>query len=104
MVATKFNLKGKTMKIFRVIVCLTLGLGIASAACVCKCVNGNVEAVCESAMDLKPICSPRICPLPSPSIAPLKMPSIPPIGTSQCRQERVYNQMLGIYEWREVCR
>ena len=93
------------MKVFSAVVMyMILGLMSANAACVCKCVNGNVEAICESSMDLKPICAPRICPLPSPSIAPLKMPSIPPIGTSQCRQERVYNSFLGQYEWKEICR
>lgn len=90
-------------KLFAIIM-LMIGLGIANADCVCKCVNGNVEAICENAFELKPLCSPMICPLPTPSIAPLELPSLPPIGTTQCRQEQIYNEWTGSYEWVEICR
>lgn len=79
-------------------------LSAANAACSCECVNGQVQAICENAMDLQPICPPKVCPITPPSIAPLQMPSLPPLGTSQCSQEQVYNSMKGRYEWQEICR
>lgn len=76
----------------------------AAAACVCRCVNGEVQALCSSAIDIQPICAPQICPITPPSIAPIQQPRVPPIGTTNCRQAQVLNQRTGQYEWREVCR
>jgi len=76
----------------------------ASAACVCRCVNGEVQALCSSAIDLPPICPPRVCPITPPSVAPIQAPRVPPIGTTICRQAQVVNPRTGRYEWREVCR
>lgn len=76
----------------------------AVAACVCRCVNGQMQALCSSSIDLPPICPPTVCPIMPPSIAPIQPPRVPPIGTTQCRQVQVYNQRTGQYEWREVCR
>ena len=76
----------------------------AKADCICRCVNGEVQALCTSSIDIKPICSPQVCPIDSPSIAPIQTPRVPPIGTASCRQERVLNPRTGQYEWREICR
>lgn len=76
----------------------------ANAACVCRCVNGEVQALCSSSIDLPPICAPQLCPITPPSIAPIQAPRIPPIGTTQCRQAQVLNPRTGQHEWREVCR
>lgn len=76
----------------------------ASAECACMCVSGEVQAICQSSIDLKPICAPRICPIVPPSIPPILTPSIPPIGTNQCRNEQVYNSTTGRYEWKQICR
>ncbi len=73
------------------------------AACSCTCVNGQVQAICESAIDLRPICSPQICPLVPPSIAPLQTPMVPPVGTSHCRQVQAIDRYSGQYQWRTVC-
>ena len=75
-----------------------------SASCRCVCINGQVQAICSSSIDLKPICPPRICPIKSPSIRPIQTPVIPPIGTSNCRKEQVYNDNTRRYEWRTICR
>jgi hypothetical protein len=52
----------------------------AFAGCVCRCVNGSVQAICSSTLDIQPICAPQICPIVPPSIAPIQTPTIPPIG------------------------
>jgi hypothetical protein len=75
----------------------------ASAGCVCQCVNGHVEAICQSAIDLKPICSPTLCPIVPPSLKPIESPTLPPLGTSQCHNQQVWNPTLGRYEWVRLC-
>ena len=76
----------------------------SSAACTCECVNGQMKPLCERALDLPPICPPKICPIVPPSIAPIQPPKIPPIGTKECRQAQVLNPVTNRYEWKEVCR
>jgi hypothetical protein len=78
--------------------------GEAAATCVCRCVNGDVQALCSSSIDVPPVCAPRVCPIMPPSVAPIQAPQVPPIGTTDCRQAQVFNQRTGQYEWREVCR
>lgn len=93
----------KTLR-FVILVCVLFGtFNFANASCSCECVNGQMQALCDSAIDLPPICPPKICPLPSPRRAPLQSPTLPPIGTSQCWQEQVYNPMLNDYEWQKIC-
>ena len=77
--------------------------GVANASCVCRCVNGEVRALCESTIDLPPICPPKICPIVPPSIEPIQKPTLPPIGTKECRQVQVLNPDTNRYEWRTVC-
>jgi hypothetical protein len=73
------------------------------AGCQCLCSNGENRPFCTSAMDLPPICPPRVCPLAPPSIAPIQAPRLPPIGTTDCRQQQVLNPYTGRYEWKSVC-
>jgi len=75
----------------------------ANARCVCRCINGQVQDVCDSAIDIPPICTPQICPITPPSIAPIPKPTIPPLGTTSCRQVQVLNPRTNQYEWRQVC-
>lgn len=75
----------------------------AQAACTCRCVNGQMQPLCSSSLDIPPICGPAICPIMSPSIAPIQQPTIPPIGTRDCRQARVCDRD-GDCQWRLVCR
>lgn len=76
----------------------------ADASCVCRCVNGEVQAICSSTLDIEPICAPAICPITPPAIRPIDPPSVPPIGTSSCRSEQVLNPSTRQYEWRQICR
>src|ERR1700722_20344086 len=80
---------------------LVAGFSTAHAECVCECVNGQVQPLCENAIDLAPICSPTICPIMSPSIAPIQPPTIPPIGTSSCQEARVCDSD-GNCSWQQV--
>jgi hypothetical protein len=75
----------------------------AHAGCQCLCSNGENRPFCTSAMDLPPICPPRICPLAPPSIEPIQAPRLPPLGTTDCRQQQVLNPYTGRYEWKSVC-
>ena len=92
----------------RIIVPITLAASFtllyphdSSARCDCLCVDGEVEAVCESSLNIKPICAPRICPIDRPSLEPIKPPRLPPLGADECRQARV---LIGrIYEWHTIC-
>lgn len=76
----------------------------AAADCVCRCVNGTVQALCSSTLDVEPICAPAICPIVPPAIRPIDPPTLPPIGTTECRPEQVLNPATNRYEWRQVCR
>ena len=77
---------------------------VALAACQCTCINGNVQAVCTNAIEIRPICAPRVCPITPPSVRPLNTPSVPPIGTKTCRMEQVLNPYTNQYEWKRICR
>ena len=81
-----------------------LGVTAASAACVCRCVDGENRPLCQSTIDLPPICPPKLCPLETPKLAPLDPPRLPPLGTTQCEQKQVLNPYTGKYEWRRICR
>lgn len=80
------------------------GTGTAEAACQCSCVNGQVRPVCTSSIDIRPICTPGICPIVPPAIKPIAPPAIPPLGTKSCRMVQVLNPATGLYEWRNLCR
>jgi hypothetical protein len=80
-----------------------MGAGIASAECECACVNGTVQAICQSAIDLQPICAPTICPITPPAVTPIMAPQVPPIGTSQCAPRQVYDPATGQYVWQDLC-
>jgi hypothetical protein len=84
---------------------LTISIAtLAGAECACECVNGAQQAICSSAIELRPICPPRICPIVPRAITPIMPPYIPPIGTSGCRMEQVYNNFTGMYQFERVCR
>lgn len=76
----------------------------SEAACQCACVNGRQVPICERAIDLPPLCPPRLCPLVPPSIKPLNPPRNPPIGTKRCDMQQVWNDETRQYEWVQVCR
>ena len=92
------------MKLAIVVLGGVLLAGSAEAACTCACVNGEMKPLCESSIEIAPICGPQICPIVPPSIAPIEVPRIPPLGASSCRQAQVFNQATGEYRWQSVCR
>src|SRR3954453_18840949 len=42
-----------------------LGVAAANADCVCQCVDGQMQPLCQSSIDLPSLCAPTICPLAS---------------------------------------
>ena len=93
-----------TLVQFAVALTLSLASQLASAACVCRCVGGEVKALCQSSIDLPPICAPQVCPIVPPAVAPIPAPRVPPIGTSSCKEVQVLNPVTNRYEWRSVCK
>ncbi len=94
------------MKLLLIVFVSLYGIFLASTVfseCRCVCMDGEVRAICSSALDIEPICSPRICPITPPSVEPIQSPRVPPIGTSNCEQRQVYNEDTHRYEWKEVC-
>ena len=73
------------------------------ADCYCTCMNGENQPICDSAIVLRPICPPKICPLEPPSIEPIQPPTLPPLGTEVCVQEQVWDYNLGEYVWKTIC-
>jgi hypothetical protein len=71
--------KGVSM---RVLVIVALALCAFSsqvqAGCTCQCVNGQMQPLCSSALDIAPPCMGPV----APSIAPINPPTIPPLGTT----------------------
>jgi hypothetical protein len=72
--------------------------GTAQAACTCQCVNGQMQALCTSSIELPPLCPPT-----PPSIAPIGTPTLPPLGTTSCGPRQVLNPYTRQYEWRTIC-
>lgn len=64
-----------------------LATRIVNADCRCVCMNGNVQAVCSSTLDVEPVCSPRVCPITPPSVEPIQRPRVPPRRHYQLRAE-----------------
>ena len=77
--------------------------GPAMAACECMCVNGRMKPICESSLDLAPMCGLEMCPMTPLSMAPMAPLTLPPLGTKSCRQVQILNRGTGFYEWRQVC-
>jgi hypothetical protein len=75
----------------------------AAAECTCECVSGRMQPLCDSSIDLAPICPLQICPLVAPALPPLSAPTLPPLGTSSCQPARVCDT-FGNCRWQQVCR
>lgn len=92
--------------VYKLVFLLVFGIGyqISYGACQCRCVNGTVQALCSSTLDVQPICAPQICPIVPPAVQPIAQPQVPPVGTSSCSMQQVYNSQRGVYEWRNICR
>ena len=75
----------------------------ARADCTCECVNGKMQPLCDSSIDLPPLCPLTLCPLATPSLAPLNPLTLPPLGTSECHEAQICDQ-FGNCRWQQVCR
>jgi hypothetical protein len=74
------------------------------AECACSCVDGQMQPVCESAIDLRPLCPVTVCAIPPALARPIQPPVLPPLGTTKCTQRQVLDPDTGQYEWQSVCR
>jgi hypothetical protein len=92
------------MRTLMLVIFLFAFIADSRADCVCRCVDGEVQALCSSTVDLKPICASQVCSIVPSSIAPIQSPVVPPLGTSQCGQHQVLDPTTRRYEWQEVCR
>jgi len=73
----------------------------AFAMCTCECVDGAVQALCDNALEVAPVCPARICPAVPPS---LPSPSMrPPAGASAYRAVQMLNPLPERYQWRQIC-
>jgi hypothetical protein len=75
----------------------------AQTSCVCRCVDGQMQPLCSSSIDLPPICPMTACSMAPLSIAPIQPLQLPPLGTSQCSQQQLMNPATRQYEWRSIC-
>ncbi len=101
-VAMSGRICGRICAVLSALLFLALNTERADAECVCQCVDGQMQPLCQSSIDVPPICPAAVCPIAAPSIAPVKPAIIPPIGTSQCRQARVCDT-FGHCQWQQVC-
>jgi hypothetical protein len=91
----------------RVLVVLVIGplfSAGASASCICRCINGEMQPICSSSIEVPPICPPTVCQVVPPSVAPIQSPMVPPVGASSCAPEQVLNPNTLQYEWHTICR
>lgn len=74
-------------------------------ACTCVCIAGSSQpvSVCDRVSDVPAICAPRICSIAPPTVRPIEPIVLPPLGTSECRNERVLNDLTNQYEWVVLC-
>lgn len=75
----------------------------AKASCRCQCVDGEMQPLCTSSIDIPPICAMTGCLLAPPAVAPIRPMPLPPLGTSECAQHQVFDPATRRYEWRTVC-
>lgn len=77
--------------------------GEADASCVCRCMDGQMQPICDSTIDVAPICPMTLCEIAPPSIAPIPPTQMPSLGTTECSQRQVLNPATRRYEWRTIC-
>lgn len=91
------------MRIFLAFIFTLAMTALAEASCECRCVDGEMQALCSSSIDLPPLCPAAVCAIPAPLIAPVAPLRIPPPGATQCSQRQVLNPHTHQYEWRSIC-
>jgi len=96
----------------RVVLALTMMLAAAQAvgACRWEWVDHDYNAatpaiqkqVCDSTYDTPAVRTPSVRPIQQPQVRPIQQPSVPPVGTTQCRNESVYEN--GRWVTKQICR
>jgi hypothetical protein len=84
----------------------TMALGPAfspasHADCYCEYINGVVQPMCGSSLDIRPTCGATSY-LPERPAAYTARPLLPPLRTESCRPAMVCNRH-GLCRWRWVC-
>jgi len=92
------------MRLWLIAALLLMMMAKTQAECVCRCVEGEMQPICESAIDLRPLCPVTVCALPLPLARPIQPPVLPPLGTTKCTQRQVLDPDIGQYEWQSICR
>jgi hypothetical protein len=73
------------------------------ASCACRCVDGEMQPLCDSSIGVPPVCPVTVCAIVPPSVKPFQPLGILPTGTSKCSQRQVLNPATRQYEWRSIC-
>jgi hypothetical protein len=79
-----------------IFVALTLLL-LGGTACSCQCVDGQMQRLCDDAINRPVVCKPAVCSVLKPAVAP------PVVAPSGCRQARVCDRDRNC-RWELVCR
>jgi hypothetical protein len=80
-----------------------IGGRAAEAACTCRCVDGQMQPVCDDGINWPMVCRPTVCRPPKPSVVPVIPPNLLPLGGSVCKQAQVCDTS-GKCTWEQVCR
>lgn len=91
------------MRLVLTLIFMSLFPGGSVADCVCRCVDGEMQAICEDVLDIAPFCPMRHCPLEPLELKPLPSLRLPPLLTKRCEHKQVLNPRTKQYEWRELC-
>jgi hypothetical protein len=75
----------------------------AHAGCYCACVNGVNQPICQSTMDLPPLCGMQLCPIAPLSLPPILPLKLPPLGAQTCVPQQVWDRNLNRYVWKRIC-
>lgn len=87
-----------------VALCLVAAPSPAFARCNCACVDGDMQPICTTSIEITPICPPSVCPLAPLAVTPIQPPTIPPVGASYCYPAQVLNPHIKRYQWQQLCR
>ena len=82
--------------IFVALTLFLLGGTAANAACTCRCVDGQMQSLCDDLINRPVVCKPTVCRVLKPAVAP------PIVAPSECRQARVCDRDRNC-RWELVC-
>src|SRR5450631_3457989 len=95
----------KTKLIFRAVTVVAMTLAFSPAGhadCFCELINGVMQPMCGSSLDLRPRCEATIFASEPPVAALTARPVLPPFRVATCRPAVVCNGN-GFCRWRRIC-